>query len=198
MIRWGILGAGNIAHRFAKSLTMNEDCQLWAISCRKEEKGRAFNQEYPSRKQYYGENCYMEMLEDPDIDVVYICVPHGLHHYWSKEALKKGKAVLCEKPAMVTAQEMQDIIDTTKANDTLFVEAMKSRFLPAYRKVREMVARGEIGEITKIETDQCRPGTSTGAGASAGTSASTGAGASEKSIKPSSSPSCNSTSANFS
>ena len=109
MIRWGILGAGNIAHRFAKSLASHEECELYAFSCRKEEKAKAFFAEYPCEKYYSGDSCYSDMLEDPNIDIVYICVPHGLHARWAIEALSKEKAVLCEKPAVIRHEEMEAI-----------------------------------------------------------------------------------------
>ncbi len=150
MINWGIIGAGNIAHRFARSLAMHQGCHLYAISVRKAEKGLTFQKEFPSEKIYFGKSCYDDLLNDPAIDAVYIALPHGLHYLYSRKALEKGKAVMCEKPAMLTAEEMEDIIATAKKNNLLFMEAMKNRFVPGFRKIRDLLEEKTIGEVRSV------------------------------------------------
>ena len=156
MIHWGILGAGNIAHRFAKSLSLHNECELTAFSCRNEEKAKAFIKAFPCQTYYAGGTCHDDLLNDPTIDAIYLCLPHGLHAEWAIKALNQGKAVLCEKPAVISAEEMEAIKEAALKNQRLFVEGMKSRFLPCYRKVKELVKQGEIGRITRIDADQCR------------------------------------------
>ena len=99
MVKFGIIGAGNIAHRFAKSLASHPDGELVAISARNEEKGRAFAKEF-SVQAVYPDGA--ALLEDADVDAVYIALPHGLHAEWSVRAIRAGKAVLCEKPAALS------------------------------------------------------------------------------------------------
>lgn len=152
MIRWGILGAGNIAHRFATSLTNQKDSVLYAISGRNAEKLEAFRKDYPCEKVYLS---YDELLEDPDIDAIYLSLPHRFHHEYALKALKNKKAVLCEKPSSLNSTQMKEIAACAKENHTPFMEAMKSRFTPGYLKLKEMLQDGVIGNIERIETKVC-------------------------------------------
>lgn len=149
MINWGIIGAGNIAHRFAKGLSYDSNAHLYAISCRRQEKADAFIQQYPADKIYLD---YAELLEDENIDAVYVSLPHILHKEWSIKALNKKKAVLCEKPATINRKEMEEIAQAAKENDSLFMEAMKTRFVPAYREIKNIIENRELGELVSIKT----------------------------------------------
>lgn len=152
MIRWGILGAGNIAHRFAASLMNEQNSILYAISGRSAEKLDAFAKEYPCEKKYVGHDL---LLDDENIDAIYLALPHVMHKEWALRALEKGIPVLCEKPAAVNAEETKEIAECAKRNNTLFMEAMKPRFVPAYLKMKELLDSGAIGEIKKVETSMC-------------------------------------------
>ncbi|MEE1274686.1 MAG: Gfo/Idh/MocA family oxidoreductase, partial [Olegusella sp.] len=108
-VRWGILGAGNIAHRFAQSLSHVEGAELVALSCRSAEKAAAFAGEFGvERSGVFSDEAlgaadaaHTALLADPEVDAVYLSLPHALHHDWAVRALRAGKAVLCEKPAML-------------------------------------------------------------------------------------------------
>ena len=152
MIRWGILGAGKIANRFADSLAKDPDSILYAVSGRSRKKLEAFAAKHPCEKIYVS---YDEMLDDGDIDAVYLSLPHVLHREWAVRALQKKKAVLCEKPAALNEAEMREIADCAMANDTLFMEAMKPRFVPAYGKLKQMIEDGVIGDLESITASQC-------------------------------------------
>ncbi|MEK3787050.1 Gfo/Idh/MocA family oxidoreductase [Paenibacillus sp. FSL K6-1230] len=152
MIRWGILGAGYIAKRFAASLQNEPNSTLYAISGRDELKLKMFAEQYPSDKLYVS---HAEMLSDPNVDAIYLALPHHLHHEWAIKAMHAGKAILCEKPASLNLKEMQDIADTAKSKHVLFMEAMKQRFVPVYRELRCRVEAGEIGNITSIHASLC-------------------------------------------
>lgn len=152
MIHWGIIGAGNIARRFAKSLAAYSEGRLVAVSCRAKEKGEAFAKEHGVPKVYVGHEA---LLADAEIDAVYIALPHGLHREWAIRSLQSKKAVLCEKPAVLNAGEMLDIAATAGENGVLFMEAMKTRFVPLYAKVKELIAEGRIGKPERIETSLC-------------------------------------------
>lgn len=152
MIRWGIIGAGNIAHRFVKGLSYQENACLQAVACRTLEKAKAFQKEHDCCSVY---DNYMALLEDENVDAVYIALPHLYHYEWSKQALRHHKAVLCEKPAMMNAREMAEIEELAKHEQVFFMEAMKTRFVPMYQEVKEIIKKETIGEITKISTSLC-------------------------------------------
>lgn len=152
MIRWGILGAGKIAYRFAESLLNEPDSVLTAIAVRKEEKALEFRKQFVFDRYYLD---YQKLLEDREIDAIYLSLPHGLHKEWAIKALNCGKPVLCEKPAALNAEEMREIKDAARKNDVLFMEAMKPRFTPMYEYIRNFITQGEIGEIVSIDTQIC-------------------------------------------
>ena len=153
MVRWGILGAGNIAHRFAASLSHVADAKLVAASCRTQEKAEAFLAEVPHAEGARAYGGHDALLADAEIDAIYLALPHAYHKDWAIAALRAGKAVLCEKPAMLTAAEMAEVADVARETGMLFMEAMKPRFVPLYALVREAVAR--IGTITHVEATLC-------------------------------------------
>ena len=160
MIKWGIIGAGNIAHRFATSLEQVKGARLYAVARRTMEKAEAFRAEHPCDVSY---DNYQTLLDDSEIDAVYIALPHQFHLEWVKKALRAGKAVLCEKPATLSLQEMEEITETVKETNIFFMEAMKSRFVPAYREIKERIEKGDIGEVLSVSTSLCRVFTETDA-----------------------------------
>ena len=152
MIRWGIIGLGNIAMRFAKSLSYINEGKLYAIASKTKDKRDSFYEQYNCDKVY---DDYNELLNDDNIDAIYIALPHGLHKYWSIEALKHKKAVLCEKPVGLNSEEMKEIKRDALLNNTFFMEAMKTRFIPLIHTIKEIIKNKEIGEITSIEANFC-------------------------------------------
>ena len=150
-VRWGILGAGRIARRFAASLEHEPCSELLAVSGRTPERLQAFAEELGVPR-----TCtYDELLADPDIDAVYLSLPHSLHHEWAVRALRAGKAVLCEKPAAMSAEEAADIAAVARETGVLFMEAQKSRFVPIYAEVMDLIAHGAVGEVVTVETSLC-------------------------------------------
>lgn len=157
-VRWGILGAGGIAHRFARALEHVDDASLVAISGRNAARLDEFAAEYPvePHKRYVsdednGEGAHQMLVDDPDIDAVYLALPHGLHEVWACRLLEAGKAVLCEKPATLSAKQAQHVVDVARTNKALFVEAMKPRFMPVRARVHEILASGELGAICRLK-----------------------------------------------
>lgn len=151
-VRWGIIGAGNIAERFAASLAHEPHSQLVAVSGRTPEKVHAFAEKHGA------EACesHGALLARPDVDAVYIAVPHLLHAQMSVEALNAGKAVLCEKPAALSADEMGAVAQAAMDNDVLYMEAMKTRFVPLYEPLMAHIGDGVIGEVGSVEVQLCR------------------------------------------
>ena len=177
-VRWGILGAGLIAHRFARSLAHDPASELVAISCRSAAKAAAFAEEHgvapkrayaddagtaatpvgaeaPARQEGSALEGHAKLLADSDVDAIYLALPHGLHRAWACAALRAGKAVLCEKPAALTAGEMRAIASVARETGALFMEAQKARFVPAYARVRELLGSGAIGGLRRVETSLC-------------------------------------------
>lgn len=152
MINWGIIGAGNIANRFAEALELVEGASLYAVACRTMEKAEKFQAEHPSEVAY---DNYQALLDDPAVDAVYIAVPHKYHSEWVKQALKAKIAVLCEKPAALTHDEAKEMTDLAQSQEVFFMEAQKSRFVPAYIELKARIDRSEIGDVVKVTTSLC-------------------------------------------
>ena len=153
MVRFGILGAGNIAHRFAASLAHVKDAQLVAASRRSREGAQAFLDEVPREGDARAYGSHRELLADADVDAIYLALPHEFHHEWAIAALRAGKAVLCEKPAMLSAAQMAEVAAVAREEGLLFMEAMKPRFVPLYQQV--MAATQGLGAIRCVEASLC-------------------------------------------
>ena len=152
MIRWGIIGAGRIAHRFVAALQNETDSQLYAISCRTQDKADAFACQYGNIKAYAG---FDHIVNDPDVDAVYISVPHAYHKEWIIQCLKAGKPVLCEKPLCLSEEEVDEVIAVSRQTGVLCMEALKTRFVPLYDEIRKTVENGTIGKIVGVDTSLC-------------------------------------------
>lgn len=151
-INWGIIGVGNIANKFAQTITKINGCKLVAVASRRKEKSEKFGIEYNLNK----EKCYSSyeaLIKDDEIDVIYIALPNSFHKEISIICLKNKKAVLCEKPVTVNEKEITEVINCAKENNTFFMEAMKTRFLPVHKKVKELVETGKIGEVRLLQVD---------------------------------------------
>ena len=160
LVRWGIVGAGNIAHRFARSLANEPRSELTAISCRSAAKAAAFALEHGVATESalsdealggVAGSAHAALLARPDVDAVYVALPHHLHAEWVVAALRAGKAVLCEKPLCVSPGETALLARAAHETQALLMEGMKTRFLPLYRRVRELVGQGAIGRLVRVE-----------------------------------------------
>jgi scyllo-inositol 2-dehydrogenase (NADP+) len=141
VIRWGIVGAGNIARRFAQSLAHVEGAQLAGVWSRREEPTRELARCFGARAFDH----FDSLLED--IDALYIATLQNSHPEYALRAFAAGKHVLCEKPAAVNARALQGMIDAARDAKLLFMEAMKPPFYPLYRRLRAHLASDPIGEI---------------------------------------------------
>ncbi|MBR3223948.1 MAG: Gfo/Idh/MocA family oxidoreductase [Atopobiaceae bacterium] len=153
MVRFGILGAGNIARRFAASLAHEDRASLVAASCRTTSKAAAFLDGVPHNEGARAYGSHDELLSDDGVDAIYLALPHDLHHEWALRALRAGKAVLCEKPAMLSATQMEEVARASLDEGVLFMEAMKPRFTAIYPKVRRAIDK--IGELRSVEATLC-------------------------------------------
>ncbi|MBS3771260.1 MAG: Gfo/Idh/MocA family oxidoreductase [Bacteroidales bacterium] len=147
---WGIIGAGFIATQFVKDYAHVNDGRITAIASRSKKKAESFANEYGIEKAYEG---YDRLMEDKEIDAVYIATPHNLHYENTLSAIKNNKAVLCEKPAAVNMDQLKEMIGLARKNNVLFMEAMWTYLLPAVAEAKKWISSGEIGEITLIQAD---------------------------------------------
>ena len=143
-MKWGIIGAGNIAKRFAQSQSHIENSCIYAISARNHEKREKFKETYGVQHAY---STPLEVLEDTEVEAVYIALPHHLHYEWCKEAILHHKAVFVEKPACLHTQEIEELLTLAKQEKVLFMEGMKSLLTPAYRAFKE----NDLDNIHSIE-----------------------------------------------
>lgn len=152
MYRWGILGVGNIAQRFMKSLAYSQDGVLYAVATHNEEKRKKFKDEHQDVVVY---DDYDKLLDDNNVDVVYLAMWHKDHYQWAKKALLKHKAVLCEKPATLSYDEMYELSEIAKREHVFFMEAMKTRFIPLVSQIKTLIEEGTIGDIVRLEDRFC-------------------------------------------
>jgi predicted dehydrogenase len=149
-IRWGIIGLGKIAHKFATDLLTVEDAELYAVASRTREKADEFSEKYGAAKAY---DDYSDLAHDSNVDAVYIASPHSFHKENTMLCLKNGIAVLCEKPFAMNAKEVHEMIDCAKANNVLLMEALWTYFLPHYNYVLDLISKETYGKILKLEAD---------------------------------------------
>lgn len=150
MLKWGIIGLGKIANKFAKDLALVENCELTAVASRSAEKGRQFGAQYGVKAIY---SSYDDLFQDPNVDIVYIATPHNSHLEYSLAAMNSGKHVLCEKPLAVNQQQVQALIDGARKNSIFLMEAFWTRFNPSMEAVMSRVRNQEIGEVNYINAD---------------------------------------------
>lgn len=148
MTNFGVLGLGSIAHRFCRSLSENSDATLLAVASSSEEKQAEF------KKKYYAKwttSNYFDIIQNPDIDVVYIATRHADHAYWVEQCLLCHKAVLCEKPMALSYETTKHLIDLAHQQNTFLMEAVKGYFEQGYQALLCDLKHQSIGEIQHIE-----------------------------------------------
>lgn len=150
IIRWGILGPGKVARKFVRDLREIPDAELYAVASRDQKRAEAFASEYHAAKAF---GSYQALAEDPDVDAVYIALPHTLHRKYSLLCIRHKKAVLCEKPLAMDAAQVEEMIAAAKSRQVLLMEAMWTAFLPHFQVAIQKVREGAIGEIIGIEAD---------------------------------------------
>ncbi|ASA25955.1 Gfo/Idh/MocA family protein [Paenibacillus donghaensis] len=149
-VKWGVLGTGWISHQFVTDLAHAANGVAYAVGSRSLESAEKFATDHGVPVAYA---TYEELVNDPEVDAVYIGTPHPLHKDNALLALRAGKAVLCEKPFTVNSAELEEIAAYAKHNKLFLMEAMWSRFIPAIAKVREWIAAGRIGEVRLVKAD---------------------------------------------
>jgi dihydrodiol dehydrogenase / D-xylose 1-dehydrogenase (NADP) len=141
---WGIIGPGRIAQQFADGLKVIEDAALYAVASSKLERATAFAAKNGGEKTY---TSYDALVNDPQVDAIYVATPHRFHFENVMLCLNAGKPVLCEKPLTVNAAETKKLIETSKAKKVFLMEALWTRYLPIYQQVRQWLETDTIGDV---------------------------------------------------
>jgi D-xylose 1-dehydrogenase (NADP+, D-xylono-1,5-lactone-forming) len=147
-LRWGVLGCANIAiHSVIPGIKGSETSEVLAIASRGLEKAKKTAGELDIERAY---GSYEELLQDPDIDVVYIPLPNHLHKDWTIKAAEAGKHVLCEKPLALNQEEAEQMVRACREAGVKLAEAFMYRYHPRYERMKEILKSGEIGTIRAL------------------------------------------------
>lgn len=147
-VRWGILGPGKIAHKFAAALNHTPGAQLVAVASRDAERAKVFAAQFGAKQVY---NDYRRLVEDPEVDIIYVATPHAFHCEHTELCLQHHKAVLCEKPLALNTKQVSRMIQTAREQNTFLMEGMWSRCLPFTRKIEELLE--VIGPVQHVRAD---------------------------------------------
>ena len=149
-IRWGVIGAGGVAHGFATGLGSLPDARIVAVTSRRPSSARAFAARFGPMQVHHGVD---ELVRDPLVDVVYVATPNHRHVHDTLSSLRHDKAVLCEKPFTLDAEQTHAVVDEARRRGVFCMEAMWMRFTPAIGRAAQLIASGAIGEVRTLHAD---------------------------------------------
>ena len=149
-VRFGIVGLGLIANRFAAVLSSLAGVELTAVAARDQSRAESFARRFGASGAFQD---YLDVIANPGVDIVYVGLTHNFHYDIVKACLQHRKAVLCEKPLVTTYRHAAELIDLAKQNQTLLMEALWTRCLPAFQQAHTWVQAGRIGPIKLITAD---------------------------------------------
>lgn len=150
VLRWGVLGTGNIARAFLEGLRAVPTARATAVGSRTRERSEGFGQTWDIPNRH---GSYEELAADPEVDAVYVATPHPWHHPNTLLMLNAGKHVLVEKPMAMNALQVSEMVAAARADDRFLMEAMWTRYLPASRLASDLVADGAIGELCAVSAE---------------------------------------------
>jgi len=150
-VKWGIIGLGGIASKFADGFQFTKNARLFAISSKNENKLLEFKNKFQIDENYCFSN-YDSLLECKDLDMVYIALPHSFHHEWVIKSIEKGKNILVEKPATVNFSQMENIKNNLKNKNIFFSEAFMYRYHPQIPKIVDLLKNKIIGNLISMES----------------------------------------------
>ena len=147
MIKMAILGAGGIAAKMANTISEMDDVETYAVAARDLERAQLFADKYGFKIAY---GSYEEMLEDEDVQLVYVATPHSHHFKHAKMSLQAGKHVLCEKAFTVNADQARELFALAKEKKLLITEAIWTRYMPSREIINDVIKSGVIGEVSSL------------------------------------------------
>jgi len=148
-VKWGIVSTADINRKVIPGAHASEKVDLVAVASRDQARADAYAREWEIPRAY---GSYEALLDDPEIEAVYISLPNTMHAEWSIKALEAGKHVLCEKPFTRHSDEITAAFDTAERTDRLLSEAFMYRHNPQTKRLMELVARGAIGELRMVRS----------------------------------------------
>ena len=151
-VRFGIIGLGGIAERFASVMKTAQGVELAAVAARDEARALAFSARHGAARAF---GSYRELIADGGVDAVYIALTHNFHYEIARLCLESGKAVLCEKPLVLTKKDAESLAELSRRKNVLLMEAMWTRCIPAFRAAREWALGGKIGAVKLIQAAFC-------------------------------------------
>ncbi len=154
MFKIGIIGAGWIADKMAETITGLKDVQKYAIASRDLKKAQDFAAQWGFAKAY---GSYKELVDDPDVDMVYIATPHSHHLEHASLAIEAGKPVLCEKAFTANYRQAAELLELAHKKGVFITEAIWPRYMPVALKVKELLDNGTIGEPCQLSATLCYP-----------------------------------------
>ncbi|MEO8404058.1 MAG: Gfo/Idh/MocA family oxidoreductase [Chitinophagaceae bacterium] len=146
-IHWGILGCGRIAQKFASDLALVKDAKLTAVASRELSTAKAFAKKFPA---HHVHGSYEELVQNTDVDVIYIATPHSHHYEHTLLCLEHNKAVLCEKAFAINSKQAKEMIQVARDKNIFLMEAFWTKFLPHYKKTVELVQKKKLGDIQSV------------------------------------------------
>ena len=149
-VRWGVVGPGRIAGKVVQDFPYVPDAEAVAVASRSIERATAFAAEHDLPRAH---GSYRAILDDPDVDVLYIATPHPQHRAIALAALRAGKAILVEKAFTVTPRATREIAELATSTGVFAMEAMWTRFQPAIVRMRELIADGAVGDVRFVQAD---------------------------------------------
>ncbi len=150
MIRWGIVGPGAIAAGFADAMQLVDDGAIVGVASRSAERADTFGDRFGIPNRYTD---LESLVADPDVDAVYVATPHSSHEGDTVVSLQAGKHVLCEKPLALNAEQAGRMVEEARRRGLFLMEAIWSRFLPAYRSLVDVIDQERIGDPLLVEAD---------------------------------------------
>ena len=150
MIRWGVAGPGGIAAQFADAMRLVDNGEVVAVASRSLKRADAYGDRFDVSRRY---GSYDELAADDGVDAIYVATPQSRHEVDTLTYLRAGRHVLCEKPLALNARQARRMVQEARDRGVFLMEAIWSRFLPAYRSLGEVLASGRIGEPLLVEAD---------------------------------------------
>lgn len=146
---WGIIGTGWIAHEMGDALK-EKNGEIYAVAAASQEDADKYQKEYGTKVAYANAD---DLFADPEVDIVYIAVPHNLHYQMMKKALEAGKHVFCEKAITVNSAQLEECVDIAKDKNLVICDGVTLFHMPLFKKLREIVKSGAIGDVKMVQVN---------------------------------------------
>jgi xylose dehydrogenase (NAD/NADP) len=146
-VQWGVVSTAHINAKFLAGVARSDECDVLAVASRDADRAATYARENGIERSY---GSYEQLLDDPDVEVVYISLPNSLHAHWTERALRKGKHVLCEKPLSRRVADVEALFDVAESANRLLMEAFMWRHNPQTDRMVELVQAGAIGRPTLV------------------------------------------------